>query len=181
MPPTLPKHILRFPLLALGLAFFASAAACHKTEPPPDPRRAAFQELNRKLDMPDRISAQDDLARAVVTRVDRLLTTAGGIKPEELKLAAQSGKIDGHRRVVVLARMDRLKSEPGPKRKALLEEIAASASQELNEEDEIVVGLREAVFYNAIGQGSAQGDLEEQVGATLDVAPLQEAVFELRK
>ncbi|HWL84357.1 MAG TPA: hypothetical protein VNO21_01065 [Polyangiaceae bacterium] len=176
-----PSSFVARPLAWAMVVTLAGSAACHKSEPPPDPKLAAFQEVNRNLDSQNRIVAKDDLSHAVASRVDRLLTTAGGLKPEELKLAVTSGMVEQHRRVVVLARVDRLKNEPGPKRKALLEEIAESASQELGEEDEIIVGLREAVFYSAIGQGMAHGDLDEQVGATLDTTPLQDAIFQMRK
>ncbi|WP_394825410.1 hypothetical protein [Pendulispora albinea] len=169
-------------LLAAAVASMAmaSGAGCRKSEPPPDPKRAAFQEMNRKLDASERIVAADETARAVAARVDRELTAGGRIPPEQLKMVVETGKIGQHRRVVILAKIDRLKNETSSNRKMMLEQIVSVASQGLGEDDEIAIGLRDAVFYGAIARGGTLGEVEQEVGATLDTKPLEEAIAEMK-
>ncbi|WP_394835442.1 hypothetical protein LVJ94_00765 [Pendulispora rubella] len=164
-------------MLALALML---AAGCKKNEAPVDPKRAAFQEVNRKLDLASGVVAGDDVSRGVGQRVQKMLTGERKIPPEQLKIAVQAGIVDQHRRIVILAKMEPLKKSSPTDRKMLLEQVADAASGDLLEEDELVIGIREGVFYGAIGQGFAHGDLEQQVGATLDTAPLENALAELK-
>lgn len=173
----------------LGAVAIFAAAGCKKTEAPVDPKRAEFQEVNRKLDLASGVVATDDVSRGVGQRVQHVLTGERKIPPEQLKLVVQAGIVrngpaggsgDQHRRIVILAKMEPLKKSSPTDRKMLLEQVADAASTDLLDEDELVIGIREGLFYGAIGQGNAHGDLEQQVGSTLDTAPLENALAEMK-
>jgi len=163
---------------AAAFAMVAAAGACRKSEAPLDPKRAAFQEMNHKLDREAGVMANDDVSRAVADRVQRALTAEQRVPAEQLRIVVEKGSTEKLLPlVVVLIRIDQLKKESSGDRKMLLEKVVSAAAEGLEGDTQFVVGLRDAVFYGAIAQGGADDVLEEQVGATLDTAPLEEAIF----